>query len=85
MAASTKIYVDAPAGLDIALVGMLRSAGLSTALGGDRDERNVETGDVTIEAEDGGTLGLSVSLFKAMQLVQSRDFEHVFENYIAFD
>ena len=85
IAVSARIYVDAPAGLDLALFGMLRSAGVSTALGSDRDELHAEPGDVTIGLGDGGVLGLSVTLFKAMQLVQSRDFEHVFERYVAFD
>ena len=85
MAANARIYVDAPTGLDLALVGMLRSAGVSASLGHDFDEHHAEPGDVRIGPGDGGTLGLSVTLFKAMQLIQSRDFEHVFEHYVAFD
>ncbi len=83
-ARSARILVEPQRGVEIALRGMLVAAGVSTEIGGggDRDQSN---DDVILGAEEGGRLGLPVCLFKALQLVQSRDFESVLEDFTAFD
>ncbi|MCZ6918519.1 MAG: UvrD-helicase domain-containing protein [Gemmatimonadetes bacterium] len=86
MARNARVHLAQAGGLEIALRGMLLSAGVSTTPpggGGDRIEPNAD--DVVLAMDDGGALGLPLRLFKALQLVQSHDFQDVFENYVAFD
>lgn len=85
MAANARVVVTAPAGLDIALRGMLRAVGVSTARSERSHNHPTAPHDLVIGLGDGGPLGLAVTLFKALQLIQSRDFEDVFESYVAFD
>ena len=84
MAQNGRIDVEPQQGLEIALRGMFVAAGISTTLGGADDHRPAE-GDIVLRQEDGGDLGLPLCVFKALQLVQSHDFEQVMEDYVAFD
>ncbi len=85
LARSARILVEAQQGVEIALRGMLVSAGVPTDVGGRGDAESRSDGDVLLKTEDGGRLGLPLCLFKALQLLQSRDFEAVLEDFTAFD
>src|SRR6185503_7238593 len=66
------------AGLDLALKGMLRSAGIHTAHEPDR-------ASFTLGRNAAGDLGLPVTVFKALQLLQSREFREGLNEYVTFD
>ncbi|MCH8143904.1 MAG: UvrD-helicase domain-containing protein [Gemmatimonadetes bacterium] len=85
MARSARIQVKPQRGLEIALRGMLVSAGISTAVAGVDGDVEPSVDDMLLQPGEGGALGLALCLFKALQLIQSRDFEEVLEDYVAFD
>ncbi|MBI4419290.1 MAG: UvrD-helicase domain-containing protein, partial [Gemmatimonadetes bacterium] len=69
----------APAGgVDIALRRMLLAARLVPA-------ERAEGARLCLGPTDGGSLGLPLALFKALQLRHSRDFRDGFRQYVAFD
>ncbi len=69
--ASGGVWVEPAGGMDIALRGMLRSAGMAVS-----------------PAPGGATMALAaapVTLFKALQLLHSREFREGLEEYVTFD
>ena len=84
MARNGRIDVEPQQGLEIALRGMFVAAGISTTHGG-ADDQGHSDGDMVLRQGEGGELGLPLCVFKALQLIQSHDFDEVMENYVAFD
>lgn len=77
-AAPGGVWIGRMAGLDIALKGMLRAAGIRTAHEPDRAALALDRGT-------GGDLGLPVTVFKALQLLHSREFREGLDDYVTFD
>ncbi len=84
MARNGRIDVEPQQGLELALRGMFVAAGLPTTLGG-TDDQSPADGDIVLCQDEGGELGLPFCVFKALQLIQSHDFDEVMENYVTFD
>ncbi len=84
MAQNARVDVEPQRGLEIALRGMFVAGGIPTTLGGAAHHQPSE-GDIVLRRDDGGDLGLPLCVFKALQLLQSHDFDEVMEDYIAFD
>jgi len=72
------IAIEAQGGLEIALRGMLAAAGVRQVPSGER-------ADLVLRPADGGANGLALTLFKALQLLHSRDLVDALERYVTFD
>ncbi len=72
-----RVWVDGAGGVQIALCGMLRQAGVSSAAYLTAAEPVGEE-DVLVRTDP-------LTLFKALQLVHAREFGREFEDYVAFD
>ena len=82
--AERRVVIEPQGGLEIALRGMLGGAGVRhvPSAGGGTEARE---GDVLLGAADGGSVGLGLTLFKALQLLQARDLETALRSYVTFD
>jgi superfamily I DNA/RNA helicase len=84
LAARTPVWVEPHGGVEIPLLAMLRTAGISTA-------RRLGAGDVpgpddvVLRAGDGSYGGWPLRLFKALQLLQTRNLKGDFGDFVAFD
>jgi len=82
IAGEQSIVIEPQGGLEIALRGMLTAAGVrhvpSPAAG-------PHSPSMTIQAADGCDLGLSLTLFKALQLLHAKDLDTALERYVTFD
>jgi DNA helicase-2/ATP-dependent DNA helicase PcrA len=79
--AKRPIWLERRGGAEIGLKGMLLAAGMaSVSLDG-----NPPDGAESILAADGTSLGLPLTLFKALQLLRSRNFPNVFRDFTAVD
>jgi DNA polymerase III epsilon subunit-like protein len=79
-----QVWVEARGGLDIPLLAMLRASGVTSArrlLEGDSPAAE----DVVIRAGGGISSGRPLRLFKALQLLQTRDLKSDFDDFVAFD
>ncbi len=79
-----RILLEPGGGVEIALRGMLFESGFPAVQYADWDVEPEER-DLVLREEDAGSLGLSPTVFKALQLLGSRDFDDVFRDYVAFD
>src|SRR6266550_3418375 len=78
IAGGRSIAIEPQAGVEIALRGMLASAGVRHVPSGG-------AGDLVLRATDGGSQGLALTLFKALQLLHSRELVDALERYVTFD
>src|SRR6266853_1278263 len=78
IAGEGSIAIEPQGGLEIALRGMLAGAGVRHVPSGGR-------GDLGLRAADGGANGLALTLFKALQLLHSRDLVDALDSYVTFD
>ncbi len=83
-AAEGRIWLAPAAGVEVALRGMLLAAGYAGVRYLDQ-EADLQLADVQIAPADAGPGGLTVTVFKALQLLHARDFEPGFNDYVAFD
>jgi len=72
------VWIEKMAGLDIALKGMLRAAGIRLAHEPDR-------ASLALSGAAAGDLGLPITLWKALQLLHSREFREGVDEYVTFD
>jgi DNA polymerase III epsilon subunit family exonuclease len=78
------VWVEPMSGLGIALQGLLFNAGIGSA-------RILHSGhspghhDAVIRREEAGSLGLPITLFKALQLLHTRVLDHGLQDFVAFD
>ncbi len=79
-----RIHIEALGGVEIALRGLLFESGFPAVRYLDGDAAPTER-DLVLSERDAGPLGLSVTVFKALQLLASREFDDVFQSYVAFD
>ncbi len=84
LAADGKIWLAPAGGVEIALRDMLYAAGY-TGIGYLTGEADQQLADAVIGKDDAGAGGLTVTVFKALQLLHARDFETGFQDYVAFD
>ena len=82
--AERQILIEPQRGLEIALRGMLTAAGVRQ-VPATQPEREVGAGDFLIRAADGGAVGLSLALFKALQLLAARELACALQRYVTFD
>ncbi len=68
-------------GLDVALRGMLEKAQLSRLL----LDRPHPDGPLTLTQDTTPSLGVALGLFKALQLLATREFRNVFNDFVALD
>jgi superfamily I DNA/RNA helicase len=84
--AGGRIWLAPAGGVEIALKAMLVAAGYSGVgyLGAEADP---QLADVIVGPADAasGSGGLTLALFKALQLLHARDFQPGFRDYVAFD
>jgi superfamily I DNA/RNA helicase/DNA polymerase III epsilon subunit-like protein len=84
LASGRRVWVEPRGGVEIPLVAMLRGAGITNAqrlLPGDVPAAD----DVVLQAGQGPDGGLPLRLFKALQLVHTRDLKADFDDFVAFD
>jgi len=79
-----RIVLDPMGGLEIAVRGMLAGAGFRLVLYASEVEQ-AELDDVRLGQADAGPDGLALTLFKALQLVQTAGLEGAMERYVTFD
>lgn len=72
------VWIDHMAGIDIALKGMLRSAGIRVA-------REPDRASFVLSPAAAGELGLPITTWKALQLLRSREFRENLDEYVTFD
>jgi superfamily I DNA/RNA helicase len=75
-----RVWIPRRGGVELALRGMLVRSGLTLISTGSGP---AESGDLVLEAPAEG--GLSLLLFKALQLEESRQWEQVHRDFVAFD
>ncbi|MFL5401608.1 MAG: UvrD-helicase domain-containing protein [Gemmatimonadales bacterium] len=82
--ARARVWVEPDGGVDIPLLAMLRGAGVTNA---HRLPPNLQPGpeDVTLRAGDGSNGGWPLRLFKALQLLHTRDMRSDLDDFVAFD
>jgi ATP-dependent DNA helicase UvrD/PcrA len=83
VSAGHRVAVEPCGGMEIALAGMLRAAGISDARRLPANELAGET-DLVLRAGD-GSRGWPLRLFKALQLIQTRGLKSDFDDFVAFD
>jgi ATP-dependent DNA helicase UvrD/PcrA len=84
IATGSKVWVEARDGLEIPLVAMLQGAGVLAArrlVAGDTPR----PGDVVLGPPEGARGSWPVQVFKALQLVHTRDLQSDFTDFVAFD
>src|SRR4029078_8335344 len=75
------VWIPRMGGVEIALKGMLATFGLGRIqIGGFPPENSIGLGHA-----DCGSLGIALGLFKAMQLLRSREFVNHFRDFTAVD
>lgn len=84
VAAAARVWVESRGGLEIPLLAMLRGAGITNAQRLSPDEVPAAN-DVVLRAGQGPDGGLPLRLFKALQLVHTRDLKPDFDDFVAFD
>jgi ATP-dependent DNA helicase UvrD/PcrA len=84
LGADGRIWLAAAGGAEVALRGMLLAAG-QAGVGYLAPSTEVQLGDVVVGPDDAGAGGLTITLFKALQLLHARDFEGGLSHYVAFD
>jgi len=92
IAGERSIAIAPQDGLEIALRGMLAAAGVRhvpSTTSGSLEPRGTAPGLVppgeTLVKADGGEHGLALTLFKALQLLESRELDTALERYVTFD
>jgi superfamily I DNA/RNA helicase/DNA polymerase III epsilon subunit-like protein len=84
VSSGTRVLVEPGGGIDIPLVAMLRGAGITNAHRLTSDEVPAAD-DVVLRAGQGPNGGLPLRLFKALQLVHTRNLKPDFDDFVAFD
>jgi len=84
VAGRTPVWVEPHRGVEIPLLAMLRAAGVSTACRLGSDEVP-DPEDVVLRASDGSSGEWPLRLFKALQLLQTRNLRSDFGDFVAFD
>jgi ATP-dependent DNA helicase UvrD/PcrA len=84
LGADGRIWLTPAGGAEVALRGMLLAAG-HAGIGYLTPGAAPLLGDAVIGSSDAGEGGLTVTLFKALQLLRSRDFTGGLSDYVAFD
>src|SRR5438067_2478316 len=92
IAAEQEIVIEPQGGLEIALRGMLIAAGprhVPTQVSGPLKPRGTAPGlthpGETLVNADGGERGLALTVFKALQLLHSKELDTALERYVTFD
>ncbi len=84
IATERQIVIEPQGGLGIALRGMLAAAGVRhiarASIGAEGS-----AGALVLRAADGGSSGLALALFKALQLIHARELDAALERYVTFD
>ena len=79
-----RVWIKRAGGVEIALAGMLRAGGVSSV--GFLDADIVPTpADLVLDPAALGHLGPGLAVFKALQLVHSRELPDAFRDFVAFD
>jgi superfamily I DNA/RNA helicase/DNA polymerase III epsilon subunit-like protein len=84
VASGARVWVESRGGLEIPLVAMLRGAGITTAQRLTPDEVPAAE-DLVLRVGPGPDGGLPLRLFKALQLVHTRNLKADFDDFVAFD
>ena len=79
-----KVWLPRMQGLELALSGLLRRAGV-TSEGYLDATASPRPDDVIIAPGDGGPLGLALGIFKALQLVHAGALRDAFQDFVAVD
>jgi ATP-dependent DNA helicase UvrD/PcrA len=79
-----RVWLEPHGGVEIALATMLRAAGVSNARRLGVGEVPAD-GDLVLQASDGTYGGWPLRVFKALQLVQTRNLKSDLDNFVAFD
>ncbi len=82
--AHARVVLPRLGGLEIALRGLLQSAGMRR-VAYEHEVTQAELDDVRVGTEDAGPEGLAYTVFKALQVVHAKDVGSAFERYVAFD
>ena len=79
-----RVWLPRMGGLELALSGLLLRAGVTSVAYLD-DSHGAGPDDVVIGARDGGTGGLSLGLFKALQMVHTGALQDAFRDFVVVD
>ena len=79
-----QVWLPPLGGLELALSGMLRRAGV-TSVGYLGRSGSPRADDVIIAPEDGGGYGLALGMFKALQMVHAGALRDAFQDFVAVD
>jgi superfamily I DNA/RNA helicase len=84
VASGSRVWVEPHGGVEIAIAAMLRGGGISNVhrLGADDVPA---ANDVVLRAGDGPDGGRPIRVFKALQLIQTRNLKTDFDDFVAFD
>lgn len=83
VATGGRIWIEAENGVEIALRGMLAAAEFPSAAEYRTLDAEVRPNDVVLPADGAGSR--VTALYKALQLLHSREFREVFRDYVTFD
>jgi superfamily I DNA/RNA helicase/DNA polymerase III epsilon subunit-like protein len=84
MTSGRRVWVEAGGGVEIPLLAMLRGAGISNTNRLTPDDQP-DAEDLVIRGGHETDAGLPLRLFKALQLVQTRDLKTDLDDFVAFD
>ncbi len=82
--AGGQVYIARQGGREIALRGMLTAVGLPATVHYLADDANPRPHDLVLDGVD-LERPVATTLFKALQLIHSRDFGDILRDYVAFD
>lgn len=77
-----RVWIPRMGGLEIALSGMLLRAGVTSVM---YDTGSTNDQDIVISPTDGGRSGLSLGLFKALQMVHAGALKDAFRDFVVVD
>lgn len=82
--AERPIWIEPQGGLELALRGMLIAAGLRH-VPSPRAGYESREGDAILRPADGGSVGLALTVFKALQLLHAHELETALQSFVTFD
>lgn len=84
VASGSRVWVEPHSGAEIAILALLRGAGIANAQRLSADDVP-GADDIVLRAGDGPDGGRPIRVFKALQLIQTHNLKTDFDDFVAFD